>query len=251
MAYPNDGHQTKKRQYTVRQANIFKYNSAMTDQDFTPYLQPTSYVDSDHDAVIGYARDHAGDASNDTEQALNFYFAIRDGIRYDPYLAPVDPANYRASDAVKNGVGWCVPKAALLAACCRIHDIPARPGYADVKNHMATQRLLDLLGTDMFIWHSYCEIYLDGTWVKATPAFNKSLCKRFGLKPLEWDGKTDSLFHEFDVHGNRHMEYVQDRGAFADVPFETILADFKALYRPEYVSGAGGDFHAEAGAAQI
>ena len=143
-------------------------------------------------------------------------------------------------------MGWCVPKAALLAACCRIHAIPARPGYADVKNHLATDRLLELLGTDLFAWHSYCEILIDETWVKSTPSFNLSLCEKFGLKPLDFDGKSDSLFHEFDILGNRHMEYIHDRGTFPDVPFEMILKTFREIYRKEYIEGAGGNFFKEA-----
>lgn len=213
---------------------------------FEEYLTSGEFVDCDHPAVIEYAHEHAGEADSDLQQALNFYYTIRDGIRYDPYLPVGLKSSYRASDAVTTGVGWCVPKAALLAACCRIYKIPARPGYADVKNHLATQRLLDLLGTDLFAWHSYCDIYLDGKWVKATPAFNLTLCEKFGLKPLEFDGRIDSLFHEFDQAGNKHMEYLQDRGPYQDVPFDEILATFHEIYRPEYMDGAGGDFHAEA-----
>ncbi len=214
--------------------------------DHEEFLKPGKFVDSDHPAVIEYAHANAGEADTVKERVMNFYYAIRDDIRYDPYLPVADPASYRASDAVITKRGWCVPKAALLAACCRIYNIPARPGYADVKNHLATQRLLDFLGTDLFAWHSYCDILIDDTWVKATPAFNLSLCEKFGLKPLGFDGETDSLFHEYDQAGNRHMEYVQDRGPYLDVPFEQILTTFKEIYNPEYIDGAGGDFYKEA-----
>ena len=108
-------------------------------------LKPGEFVDSDHPAVIEYAHEIAGTAETVKQRVLNFYYAIRDGIRYDPYLPVADPASYRASDSVLTRRGWCVPKAALMAACCRVYDIPARPGYADVKNHLATQRLLGLL----------------------------------------------------------------------------------------------------------
>ena len=178
------------------------------------YLDPGKYVYSNHPAVVSYAQENVGEAKTVRQKVLKFYYTIRDNIRYDPYMPIADRTSYRASDAVISKRGWCVPKAALLAACCRIYGIPARPGYADVKNHLATQRLLDLLGTDVFAWHSYCDIYIDGKWVKATPAFNLALCEKFGLKPLEFDGQNDSLFHEFDQKGNKHMEYIQDRGIF-------------------------------------
>ena len=36
-------------------------------------------------------------------------------------------------------------------------------------------------------------LYLEGKWVKATPAFNIEMCTRFGVKPLEFNGVDDSL----------------------------------------------------------
>ena len=41
------------------------------------------------------------------------------------------------------------------------------------------------------------------------------------------------------------MEYIKERGFFSDVPFEKILNTFKKIYKADYISGAGGDFHAE------
>jgi hypothetical protein len=101
--------------------------------------------------------------------------------------------------------------------------------------------------TDVFVWHSYADLHLAGCWVKATPAFDLNLCQRVGLKPLEFDGRSDSLFHEFDRAGRRHMEYLKDRGTFHDVPFDAIQADFRAVY-PSLMKAHGlkGDFHAEA-----
>ena len=108
-------------------------------------------------------------------------------------------------------------------------------------------RLYDLVKTDTFMWHSYTELYLSGRWVKATPAFDRALCERAGIKPLDFDGKTDSLFQPFDQAGRRHMEYLRDRGTFADVPFDVIRADFIANYPILMGSeGIAGDFHAEA-----
>lgn len=219
----------------------------MTDYgpEFALFLKFGRFVDGEHPAVVEFAHQHAvGDT--DLEKILSLFYAIRDEIRYTPYLDMTDPASYRASDVVKSGIGWCVPKTALMAACARIHGIPARPGFADVINHLATKKLLDAIGTDVFFWHSYCDIYLDGKWVKATAAFNKSLCEKFGLKPLEFDGKNDSLFHEFDVAGNRHMQYINERGTFEDIPFEDILGTFQAEYKSFGDDVLKGDFEKEA-----
>jgi transglutaminase-like putative cysteine protease len=136
----------------------------------------------------------------------------------------------RASAVLALGHGWCVTKAALLAAACRAAGIPARLGFADVRNHLSTERMRQLMQTDLFHWHGYAEIELDGAWVKATPAFNIELCDRFGLLPLDFDGRADSIYHPFDRAGNRHMEYVHLRGSFDDLPLERIVADFAVLY---------------------
>ena len=210
------------------------------------YLKPGKYIDSDHPAVIEYAKKHVEPGMTDVDKAIGFYYAIRDGIRYNPYMNVNDKTAYTASDAVLTGEGWCVPKAALMVACLRINGIPARPGYSDVKNHLASKRLIDLLGSEVFYWHSYCEAYLEGKWVKSTPSFNLSLCKKFKLKALDFDGKNQALFHEFDEAGNRHMEYVHERGTYHDVPMGDIIETFKAFYRAEYIVNSTGDLYAEA-----
>jgi len=212
------------------------------------YLRSGKFIDCDHPVVLDYAAAHIGSAVTDVDKAINFYYAIRDGIRYNPYMKVESKVAYTASDAVLTGEGWCVPKAALMVACLRINGIPARPGYSDVKNHLASRHLIDLLGSEIFLWHSYCEAYLDGNWVKSTPSFNLSLCEKFGLKPLDFDGRSEALFHEYDQAGNKHMEYVNERGTYEDVPMDEIITTFKTLYRPEYIKSANGDLYAEADA---
>lgn len=201
-------------------------------------LAPTALLDSDHPDVVAFARRHAVGA-DERERAVALYLAVRDGFRYDPYRIDLSPAGMRASTVIANGHGWCVPKAALLAAAARAAGIPARVGYADVRNHLSTERLRRTMGTDVFIWHGYVDLWLDGAWRKATPAFNIGLCERFGLLPLEFDGVHDSLYHPYDRAGQRHMEYVRQRGSFDDMPLARIVADFEATY-PRWALLAGG-----------
>ncbi len=210
------------------------------------YLEPGRLIESGDPAVIAFARAAVGGETDPKQKALRLFHAVRDGIRYDAYLPLGDIHTYSGKGALEMGRGWCVSKAALLAASARAEGIPARPGYADVRNHMATPRLTEAMGTDVFFWHSYCELHLEGRWVKCTPSFNKSLCDKFGLKPLDFDGETDSLFHAFDTAGNKHMEYLRDRGPYADVPYEEILATFRAEYL-NMQDGIDGDFESDAG----
>jgi transglutaminase-like putative cysteine protease len=192
-------------------------------------LAPTPQVDADHPAVAEFAQRHA-QGGDDRQRAVALYYAVRDGFRYDPYRIDLSPHGMRASTVLKVGHGWCVTKAALLAAACRAVGIPARLGYADVRNHLSTARMRETMQTDIFVWHGYVDIWLQGAWRKATPAFNLSLCERFGLLPLEFDGVEDSIYHPFDRAGNRHMEYVRQRGAFDDMPLAEIAIDILRTY---------------------
>ena len=118
----------------------------------------------------------------------------------------------------------------MLAAAARVVGIPARVGYADVRNHLCTPKLRALMGTDTFYYHSFAELYLDGKWVKATPAFDRTLCERFGVQPLEFDGREDSLLHPFNGRGRRYMEYLHFRGSLPDVPVADIITTFAREY---------------------
>ncbi len=221
----------------------------MISKDFEIYLRPTWFIDSDSPTVAEFARSTTGDVGTDTEKATKLYYAVRDSVRYDPYAIVPDPNAFRASTVLAAKAGFCVQKAILMAAVTRAVGIPARLGYADVRNHLTTERLRELMGTDVFVYHGYTELYLDSKWVKATPVFNRSLCERFKVKPLEFDGKSDSIFHPFDAEGRRHMEYLRDHGHFDDFPFAKMAAAFKETYPVIFEKGAAwakGDFEQEA-----
>jgi transglutaminase-like putative cysteine protease len=218
-------------------------------EDIENYLRPTRFIDSDHPAVIAFARASAGASGGETDQAVRIFNAVRDQIKYDPYCIDLAEDKFKASVVLAKQSGYCVEKALLLAAMARVIGIPSRLRFADVRNHLTTERLKEIMKTDLFIYHGYTEMFLNGRWVKATPTFNLSLCERFGVKPLDFDGEHDAIFHEFDRKGNRHMEYVHDHGPFADLPYDTIMASFRKHY-PMYFTqdktSIAGDFEAEA-----
>jgi transglutaminase-like putative cysteine protease len=209
-------------------------------EDLDPYLAATWFIDCGSPAVRHRAEQAAAGAAGDEERAARLFYAVRDGIRYDPDSVTSDPGGYRASTVLAQRAAYCIPKAVALAALARAVRIPARLGFADVRNHLASEKLLARLGTDLFIFHGFTEFWLAGRWVKATPAFNIELCERFGVRPLEFDGRSDALFHEYSADGRRHMEYVAERGSFADLPFEAIMRAFAACYG-HIPAGAGRD----------
>jgi transglutaminase-like putative cysteine protease len=220
--------------------------------DPAAFLDKTYYVDFDHPAVAGFAAEKSRGAASDIDKAVRLFYAVRDEIRYDPYSLRYDRACFKASHTLASRIGWCVPKGVLMCALSRAVGIPARLGYADVRNHLSTQRIRDLMsGTDLFTWHGYVELWLGGRWVKATPVFDKALCERFQVVAQEFDGRADALFQEFDRQGRRHMDYINDRGAYDDLPYQAIIDDFEARY-PKWMKvqreaeGITGDFAAEA-----
>jgi transglutaminase-like putative cysteine protease len=227
--------------------------AAMADTSTGPSFPPeasrtlvaTRYLDSDSEVVQAFAAQVGGDDADATDVAERLFYAVRDGLRYDPYRVSRDPKAYRASAIARMGSTWCVPKSVLLAACARARGIPARLGFADVRNHLSSAKLSERMGTDLFAWHGYAELWLDDRWVKLSTAFNRELCERFGVKALEFDASRGALMHPYDRSGRRHMEYVRERGSFDDLPLEAIFATFDEVYPDMAAADDGPDdrFH--------
>ena len=132
------------------------------------------------------------------------------------------PEHFKASSTLARGKGYCVQKAVLLIALARASGIPARLGCAKIRNHLVPPKLLERLKSDIFPWHGYAELCLDGQWVKATPAFDIKMCQEQRLVPVEFDGYSDARFPPFNLDGRKHIEYLLDRGPFDNVPLDEI-----------------------------
>lgn len=215
------------------------------------YLEPTEFIDSNSPAVQAFAQNAVADAKTPREKAIRLYYAVRDGIYYDPYRIDPSRDGFKASNILRLGYGYCVAKAIVLAAASRSQSIPSRLHFADIRNHLTTERLKKMMQTDIFFYHGYNDIFLDGRWVKVTPTFNLSLCEKFKVKPLDFDGVNDAIFHPFDMEGRRHMEYITDHGSFADLPYETIIEAFIIHYGDaaknyQNRTSRAGDFEREA-----
>jgi transglutaminase-like putative cysteine protease len=201
------------------------------------YLKPTAIVDSDHSSIRAYAAQAGGEGSDPVDCAVNLYLAVRDHIWYDPYAPFHLPLHYRASFVLERRRGFCIPKASLLCALARARNIPARLGFANVRNHLATRQLLEYLGVDLFVYHAFVELYLEGKWVKATPAFNRELCERHKVPPLEFNGREDSIFQPYNEQNRKYMEYVEFLETCEDVPVERILTAWEGTYGRDRVQG--------------
>jgi transglutaminase-like putative cysteine protease len=204
-------------------------------QDHETYLKPTSIIDSDHPKVQSFAGATLGSTSDPIERAIKLYLAVRDGIRYDPYAPFHLPEHYRASFVLERGLSFCIPKASLLCALGRCCGIPSRVGFGTVRNHLATRQLIEFLGSNLFVYHGFVEFFLEGKWVKATPAFNQELCARHRVPPLEFNGREDSLFHAYNQANQKYMEYIDYHGSFADIPVSLILEAWQRTYGQQRV----------------
>jgi transglutaminase-like putative cysteine protease len=200
------------------------------------YLKPGRFIDADHPTLIAFSQRVAGGIRDPRETAVALFYAVRDGFPYDPYRIDLRPEAMLASKVLERGYGFCIPKAMLLAAAARVQHIPSRLGFADVRNHLTTERLRRAMETDVFYYHGFAELHLGGRWVKVTPTFNRALCDKFGVPPLDFDGIHDSVFHAFDRGGNRYMEYLRDHGRYADLPLEWLVRALSAAY-PRLMEG--------------
>ena len=214
------------------------------------YLSPGRFIDSDSPEVAAFARATIAGASGDVDKVRRLYAAVRDGITYDPYVNFADPVNFRASGVLAARRGFCVGKSALLAACCRAVGIPARVGYADVRNHMTSPSCTSGSRPTCSSGTPTRSCWSPANGSRRRRRSTRRCARGSASRRSRSTEQTDSLFQPFDRTGRRHMEYLKDRGAFADVPFETMVAEFRATY-PTLISekGISGDFRAEAVAA--
>ncbi|PZT70811.1 transglutaminase-like superfamily protein [Streptomyces sp. SW4] len=209
-------------------------------------LRATAFLDHTSPEVAGFVRTAlagTSPAATPTERAVALYYAVRDGIRYEVYGADLSREGLRASSVLRAGSGMCLHKSVVYAAALRSVGVPARLVLTDVRNHLASPRLIRLLGGDVFHQHCLTSVFLDGRWVKATPVFNRTLCRLYRMAPLDFDGTADSVHHPYDAEGRRQMEFLRHHGEFDDLPYDAVLADLRAAH-PGLFRGDGTGFAA-------
>jgi transglutaminase-like putative cysteine protease len=204
--------------------------------DTENFLEPTSYIDCDAPSVKEKAQSIIQGITGQRDKAIKIFYAVRDGIKYTIYGKRILPEHFRASSILAAGEGYCVQKAILLVALARAASIPARLRLAAIRSHIVPKELLEKRGSNLFPYHGYTDLFIDGAWIKATPTFDKGSCKDGGLRPVEFDGQHDALLPSTTLDGRRHIEYVEDRGFFEDVPFDAII---KASLMHKYVNSSG------------
>jgi transglutaminase-like putative cysteine protease len=193
------------------------------------YLCCTPFIDCDHPWVQEKAKQLTQNQEEMREKSMSLFYFVRDEIKYNPYLFTTLAEGLRATVTLEKREGFCVQKAVLLAALSRSVGIPARFRFADIKNHIVPEKLAAIMPTDLFLWHGYNELHVDGRWLKVTPSFDMKMCQENQIIPVEFDGTRDAVFHSHTLDGRLHIEYVKDHGHYQDVPLEEILDCYRCV----------------------
>jgi len=186
------------------------------------YLKASDCFDSHHPAIPDLVEPYTGQLV-DKDLIADWYLRVRDGWPYNPYRLSIRRDTYRASAIAQKHEGHCVDKSILLIAGYRALGIPARLHLAKVANHLAVERLTAKFGMNVVAPHGMADVFVEGRWVKASPAFNASLCVRQRVTPLDFDGTADSIFQPFNEADQPFMEYLEDYGHFEDLPLAFMI----------------------------
>lgn len=192
------------------------------------YLASTDLLDANHPAVKNYVADFSN-LETAKDKAVALYYKVRDGFIYSPYHIDLRPTGLIASSILKKNRAWCVEKAIVFATGLRTLGIPARLGYGIVVNHIGVEKLIKYLRRPEIVFHGFVEVFIEGKWVKATPAFDKMVCKRSGVPLMDWNGENDAMFQAF-IGDQEFMEYKHYYGVFEDVPIQLMNDEMKKYY---------------------
>ena len=197
------------------------------------YLKPTSTIEAGHEMIIETAKSLTSGCSSDEEKTVRLFYFVRDSIKYNIYMISVFIEDFKASRILEWGKGYCVQKAVLLAALGRAAGIPSRLVFAKIKNHKVPDHVFQVFKVNIFPRHGYNQFFLNGRWVSVAATFDKTLCEKNGLPPVEFDGKRDAVLPDKDLRGEPYIEYVERFPHRQDLPFDWIRERVSKIVGPD------------------
>jgi hypothetical protein len=147
----------------------------------------------------------------------------RDTVRYSVSVPFDDLNDYLALNTLARGWGFCVQKSALLCALARAVGIPARLGFADIKNYLLPEYLDQMVPDKILYYHCFVEWRINGRWIKSTPSFDTRLTQERGWRLVVFSPEADGLLPSTDLAGQPHVEYINHRGWRLGVPLDEFI----------------------------
>jgi len=192
------------------------------------FLKCTEIIDCDSNSIKGKALEVTKGLKTDKEKAVALFYFVRDKIKHNAYVPLYDANRYKASSTLKEGNGMCQNKAILLVALARAVGIPARLGFVDVEDHQLSDSFKQMIGgVNTMPFHGFAELYIDGRWVHASPAYDLATCRKKGFIPVEFDGVNDAKDSEYTKSGQLHMKHIQYHGPYEDLPLDEIYSYYR------------------------
>lgn len=199
-------------------------------EDMERYLRPTPAIDCDHPSIIEKAQALTAGKAGTVDKAKSLFYFVRDAIKYNMYMNLDALEHYYASATLDRKEGFCIQKSVLLVALARAAGIPSQLHFADIRNHLTSAKAVEIMGTNLFTYHGYTELYLKDKWTKAAPIFDLETCQENRWIPVEFDGRHDAILHSQSLEGKLHIEYVVDYGCYDDLPIDEILPALETVY---------------------
>lgn len=190
--------------------------------DMKEYLVATYSIDSDHPAIGEKSRELTASLQSAKEKAIDLFYFVKDEMRYNVYADRTTDAHFKASYVLAKGEGYCVQKAVLLVALARAVGIPARLRFAEIRAHLASPDIVEKRGSNIFPCHGFADLYINDRWVKATPTYDLAYCRKIGVSTIRFNGEEDTMLPARTDDGRPNVDYLQDRGYFADLPLHEI-----------------------------
>ena len=192
------------------------------------FLKCTEIIDCDSNSIKGKALEVTKGLKTDKEKAVALFYFVRDKIKHNAYVPLYDANRYKASSTLKEGNGMCQNKAILLVALARAVGIPARLGFVDVEDNQLSDSFKQMIGgVNTMPFHGFAELYIDGRWVHASPAYDLATCRKKGFIPVEFDGVNDAKDSEYTKSGQLHMKHIQYHGPYEDLPLDEIYSYYR------------------------
>lgn len=198
------------------------------DNRMEEYLKCTEIIDCDNESISNKAREVIKGLQTDREKTVALYYFVRDEIKHNAYAQLYDLNRYKASVILEAGNGICQQKSILLCALARAAGIPARLGFVDVHDFQLSENFKKMIGgIDVFPFHGFAELFVDGKWVHASPAYDLATCRRKRFIPVDFDGTNDAKDSQFTEDGEPHIEHVTYHGTYDDFPWDEMQEYYK------------------------